>query len=55
MCGIFGPSPRFQKAGELGLPVGVMPFKGLSQHIDDLEDGWLDGRDVVGNFYLARR
>lgn len=38
MCGIFGP--RFQKAGELGLPVGVMPFKGLSQHIDDLEDGW---------------
>lgn len=28
----------FQKAGELGLPVGVMPFKGLSQHIDDLEE-----------------
>lgn len=31
-------SSRFQKAGELNLPVGVMPFKGLSQHIEDLED-----------------
>eukprot|EP00913_Durusdinium_trenchii_P023017 g21612.t1 len=27
----------FRTAGDLGLPVGVMPFKGLSQHADDLE------------------
>jgi len=34
----WSPAPRFRKAGELGLPVGVMPFKGLSQHLRDLED-----------------
>merc|ERR1712224_506003 len=26
----------FRKAGELGIPVGFMPFKGLSQHIDEV-------------------
>ena len=33
-CGLL----RFRQAGELALPVGVMPFKGLSQHADDLEE-----------------
>lgn len=28
----------FRKAGELGLAVGVMPFKGLSQHLENLEE-----------------
>ncbi|CAE7754559.1 unnamed protein product [Symbiodinium sp. CCMP2592] len=27
----------FGKAGELRLPVGFMPFKGLSQHVEDIE------------------
>ncbi|CAE7563985.1 ligI [Symbiodinium natans] len=27
----------FRKAGELSLPVGFMPFKGLSQHVEDIE------------------
>lgn len=27
----------YAKAGELGLPVGHMPFKGLLRHIDDIE------------------
>lgn len=27
----------FRKAGELGLPVGFMPFKGLSRHIKEIE------------------
>jgi predicted TIM-barrel fold metal-dependent hydrolase len=27
----------YKKAGELGLPVGHMPFKGLLLHIDEIE------------------
>ena len=27
----------YAKAGELGLPVGYMPFKGLLRHIDEIE------------------
>jgi hypothetical protein len=26
----------YKKAGDLGLPVGHMPFKGLLLHIDDM-------------------
>jgi predicted TIM-barrel fold metal-dependent hydrolase len=27
----------YAKAGELGLPVGYMPFKGLLRHIEEIE------------------
>ena len=37
-CNKLARARRFRKAGELGLAVGVMPFKGLSQHLENLED-----------------